>query len=74
MFLKFFCNTFWQNLSFSTKAIVSKWPVASSPKLKPPMPLNKSNTLYLLSIIKILGCLFLFVLESQALPDLYLFP
>ena len=47
MFLKFFCNTFWQNLSFSTKAIVSKWPVASSPKLKPPMPLNKSKTVSL---------------------------
>ena len=44
-----FCKTCREYLSISQKATVSKPPVASSPKLKPPMPLNKSKCFKMVS-------------------------
>jgi len=52
MSLKFFLNTCWQNLSFSTNAIVSKYPVLSKPRLNPPIPENKSNNFNFIFVLQ----------------------
>jgi len=52
-----FLSTFCGNGSISQKATVSKPPVRSRPRLKPPMPENKSKTFNFRSFVPVSSCI-----------------